>query len=141
MNLGTLKTDRYSAINDLEDEGKLDNDAGSDILTRLQADARYNLNSAFLAANTEDDDYTISSSPRKVEFNETKFLNFATYSTSQDRYVAITDGVYHFSSSVTFTDLGDDAQLVMYFLCKRRSYCNAHHLTYSRGPFWCYRGR
>ena len=41
MNSGTVSTDRYSAIQDLTDEGKLDNNAGDDLLTRDQADTMY----------------------------------------------------------------------------------------------------
>jgi hypothetical protein len=41
LNAGTLATDRYSAYNDLTSEGRLDDNAGSDLLTRAQADGRY----------------------------------------------------------------------------------------------------
>jgi hypothetical protein len=41
LNAGTLPTDRYSAYVDLSAEGRLDDDAGSDLLTRDQADGRY----------------------------------------------------------------------------------------------------
>jgi len=38
---GSLATDRYSAYDDLGAEGRLDNNAGSDLLTRVQADGRF----------------------------------------------------------------------------------------------------
>jgi hypothetical protein len=41
VNAGTLATARYSAYADLSDEGKLDNSADSDLLTRLQSDGRF----------------------------------------------------------------------------------------------------
>ncbi|MGD2178350.1 MAG: hypothetical protein PVG71_11065, partial [Anaerolineae bacterium] len=41
LNAGTLSTRRYSAYSDLGVENRLDNDAGSDLLTRDQADGRY----------------------------------------------------------------------------------------------------
>ena len=39
---GTLSTDRYSAYADLETGGRLDNNNGNDLLTRSQADSRFN---------------------------------------------------------------------------------------------------
>ena len=41
INAGTLGTNYYSAYSDLGAEGYLDNNADSDILTRIQADGRY----------------------------------------------------------------------------------------------------
>jgi hypothetical protein len=41
INAGTLSTGRYSAYADLGAEGILDNNADTDLLTRLQADGRY----------------------------------------------------------------------------------------------------
>jgi hypothetical protein len=42
INAGTLSTDRYSAYADLGAEGRLDNNDGNDLLTRSQADNRFN---------------------------------------------------------------------------------------------------
>jgi len=41
LNSGTLSTDRFSAYSDLSAEGRLDNNASTDLLTRSQADGRY----------------------------------------------------------------------------------------------------
>jgi hypothetical protein len=41
LNAGTVPTARYSAYEDLTSEGYLNNDAGTDMLTRNQADGRY----------------------------------------------------------------------------------------------------
>ena len=38
---GTLNTDRYSAVTDLNAEGLLDNNADNDLITRAQGDARF----------------------------------------------------------------------------------------------------
>ena len=41
INTGTLSTDRFSGYDDLVAEGRLDNSSSDDLLTRVQADARY----------------------------------------------------------------------------------------------------
>lgn len=71
LNSGTVSTDRYSAIQDLTDEGKLDNNAGDDLLTRDQADTMYvsGIDTAY--------------------FDNADNLNAGTVST--DRYSAIDD--------------------------------------------------
>ena len=48
---GTLSTARYSAYADVSSEGKLDNNADSDLLTRVQADTRF-LNDGGAQAST-----------------------------------------------------------------------------------------
>ncbi|MDD4622244.1 MAG: hypothetical protein PHG71_03310 [Kiritimatiellae bacterium] len=45
LNAGTLGTGRFSAYTDLAEEGKLDNNADADLLTRLQADGRFSASS------------------------------------------------------------------------------------------------
>lgn len=112
INAGTLSTDRYSAYDDLSKENKLNNDESSDLLTRLQADLRYNLKFPFHARNTVSDSYTTSI--HKVEFNSAAY-NALMYNTTTDRYIAGLDGVYTFSSSVTMSiNSGNYARLYLY---------------------------
>lgn len=110
---GTISTERYSAYDDLEVEGKLNSDAISDLLTSLQGDLRYNLKIPFHARNSIADTYT--DAIQKVEFNNAVYNPFGSYSTSNDRYTAAFNGIFNFSTSVTLSiDDGKSARLYLY---------------------------
>jgi len=112
INAGTLNTDRYSAYDDLSKENKLNDDEPGDLLTRLQADLKYNLRFPFHARNTVSDSYT--NNIHKVEFNSTTY-NALTYNTTNDRYLVGFDGIYNFSASVTMSlASGKYARLYLY---------------------------
>lgn len=110
---GTLSPDRYSAYDDLGNEGKLNNNEISDILTRSQADVRYNMNVGFLARNTTSDNYA-TGHDHKVEFNETIFNGFLMYNKAQDRYMAVSNGIYNFSATVAMLNLETDALVAIF---------------------------
>lgn len=120
---GVLNTLYYSAYDDLNDENRLDNNHSDDILTREQSDNRYNKDLSFMARNTGTDHYT-EGTLHKVEFNETAFNNNNMYRSSNDRYIAFTYGIYHFSTSVRIDDLAIDREVVLKCHVNGAAYCN-----------------
>jgi len=122
-----------SPYDDLDIEGKLDNDNANDILTRIQSDIRYNLDVNFLARNTMTDYFT-EGNFHKVEFNATDYNSLLMFSTSQDKYTAIAEGVYHFSTSVHFDDLAVDTYVVLHLYVNGDPYV-ALSSGYSRGDY------
>ncbi len=98
---GTLDPLYYSAYNDLIEEGRLDNTTGADILTRTQADARYNQKIGFFAYNSEDD-YNYTLDTHKIEFNQEVFDDGNCFDNTKDRFVAPVAGVYSFSVTLRF---------------------------------------
>ena len=103
LKTGELSTDRYNAYVDLLLAGNLNNDSPLSILLQMQADDRYSKGIAFFACNSEDDDYTAEMFVgQKVQFDIEKFDNGACFDNSKSRFVAPIDGIYHFSSHVSF---------------------------------------
>jgi hypothetical protein len=127
LTTGTLNVARYNSYFDLSDAGILDNSSGTDILTRSQADSRYNKNVAFYAVNSLTDNVTTTDFV-KVEFNVEAFDDGNNFNNSLDRFVAPVDGVYNFSTTVTFDNIttGDgcniNCMLNGSFYCRLGSY-------------------
>jgi len=111
---GNLDPLYYSAYQDLIEEGRLDNTTGADILTRTQADSRYNQKIGFFAFNS-DDDYT-NEIMNKVEFNQAPFDDGNCFDNTRDRFVAPVAGVYSFSVNVGLNTHGGTAGTFIYDL-------------------------
>ena len=111
---GTLDPLYYSAYQDLTEEGRLDNTTGSDLLTRTQADNRYNQKIGFYAFNT-DYDYIPTSQMQKVEFNQEPFDDGNCYDNTKDRFIAPVAGVYNFSVAVD-VDTPSAVNAMQYYL-------------------------
>lgn len=111
---GTLDPLYYSAYQDLTEEGRLDNTTGSDILTRTQADSRYNQKIGFYAFNT-DYDYNSTNNAIKVEFNQESLDDGNCYDDTRDRFIAPVAGVYNFSVTV-YVDTPSAVNAMIYYL-------------------------
>lgn len=103
LNAGTLNNGRFSAYSDLSSEGRLDNNASTDLLTRSQADGRYlTPEVAFYAYNSGTDVIT-STYWQPVEFDTELFDDGGNYDNVNDRFIAPVSGVYHFTAKVGTT--------------------------------------
>ena len=127
---GTLDPLYYSAYHDLTVEGRLDNATGSDILTRTQADSRYNQKIGFYAFNTTYD-YNLTSSAQKVEFNQEPFDDGNCFDDTRDRFIAPVAGVYNFSVAVE-VDTPSAVNAMRYYLflyLNGEKYCLLREIT------------
>jgi hypothetical protein len=103
---GTVDNARFSAYSDLGAEGYLDNNADGDLLTRVQADARYGVANdvRFRAYRATSEQAVAASTPTKVRFNA------ETYDDGGD-YDPVTN--YRFVANDTMR-LHVDAQILAY---------------------------
>ena len=126
---GTLNPLYYSAYNDLISEGRLDNTTGADILTRTQADSRYNQKIGFFAFNS-DYDQTVGDI-HKIEFNQEPFDDGNCFDDSRDRFIAPVTGVYSFSVSVGLSTPGGSGTFGYYVYLYRNGteYCLLNEIT------------
>ncbi|MCK4881231.1 MAG: hypothetical protein KAS82_11235 [Bacteroidales bacterium] len=115
INAGTLGTGRFSAYSDLSAEGRLDNNASADLLTRSQADGRYlTPRIAFYAYNSAPDAIA-STGWHPVEFNTEIFDDGGNYDNVNDQFIAPVNGVYHFTAKVAAYNINTVGSVILGF--------------------------
>ena len=121
---GNLDPLYYSAYQDLIEEGRLDNTTGTDILTRTQADSRYNQKIGFFAFNS-DDDNNYGEILHKIEFNQASFDDGNGFDNTRDRFIAPVAGVYSFSVNVGLNTPGGSGTFIysLYIYRNGTAYC------------------
>jgi len=131
IDAGTLSTTRYDAYDELSDAGRLDNNSSTDLLTRTQADARYQPQVAFFARNTVSDDYT-TVGPHKLEFNVSVMEYEGCFNNTSDQFVAPALGVYNFSAGALVTDLATGSDVYLYLYVNNLGYCMLASTEYTQ---------
>lgn len=131
---GTLSTARYSAYEDLNIEGRLNNSSSQDLLLREQADDRYNIEVGFFAYNTGHDiislDDVVST---KVQFDHEVFDDGSCYNNSTNEFVAPMLGVYDFSASADVYNLDGQKYVFLYLFVNGALYSKLACLHIDRG--------